>query len=136
MTEANSFLQFTDADLRVAMRRALKTIVFLAVVLAAILSLTAGWQTAVLLLVGALIAATGLYEWHQLISLINARLDNARPARPAAWVVTMFLLRLLLAAAILYASLRCLHGSVYALIGGIGLAVLALSIEAVRLVRS
>jgi hypothetical protein len=38
-------------------------------------------------------------------------------------------------AGILYVSLRCLNGSVYALVAGIGLAVVALSIEAIRLLR-
>jgi len=38
--------------------------------------------------------------------------------------------------ALLYVSLKFLHGSVYALIAGLALGVVALSIEGVRLIRS
>jgi len=37
---------------------------------------------------------------------------------------------------IIYASLRCFHGSLYALLAGLGLAVVALTIEALRVLRS
>jgi hypothetical protein len=38
-------------------------------------------------------------------------------------------------AAVLYVSLRCLHGTVYALVAGIALGLVALSFEALRLLR-
>ncbi|TCK75406.1 hypothetical protein C7378_0389 [Acidipila rosea] len=136
MTGANPFLEFTDADLKDALMRALRTIVLLGLGLAVAVGFAAGWRSAVMLLVGAMVSATGLYEWQQLISLINAKLDNARSPRSTVWVVTMFFFRLALAAVILYASVRYLHGSLYALIAGLGLAMIALTIEAVRLVRS
>lgn len=136
MTDANPFLQLTEAGLNQVMRRALKIIAIVAVVAAIILALTAGWQSAVLLLVGAFVSGTGLYEWQQLIGLINARLDNARSPRSTGWVVSMFFLRLALAAVVLYVSLSSLQGSIYALLGGLGLAVIALSVEVVRLMRA
>lgn len=136
MTEANPFVQLTEAGLNQVMRRSLKIIAIIAVAVAIVLTFTVGWQTAVLLLVGAFVSATGLYEWQQLIGLINAKLDNARSPRSSGWVVTMFFLRLLAAALVLYVSLRSLHGSVYALLGGLGLAVTALSIEVLRLMRN
>jgi hypothetical protein len=127
---------FTDADLKIALRRAFKVTVILGLILAVVLTVVYGWQTGALLLAGALISATGLWEWQRLVAFINARLDNQRPAGGAARVVTMFSLRLLLAGGVLYVSLKCFHGSVYALLAGLGLAVFALTIEAVRLIRS
>jgi hypothetical protein len=136
VTEANPFLQFTDADLKAALRRALRTIAILAMALASILAFIASWQTAALLLVGAAVSGTGLYEWEKLIALINAKLDNQKTPRSTGFVVTMFFLRFGIAVTVLYVSLKCFHGSLYALVGGLGLAVVALTIEAVRLVRS
>ncbi|HEX3438395.1 MAG TPA: ATP synthase subunit I [Pseudacidobacterium sp.] len=131
----NFFLDFTDADLKAALARAFKTTAVLGVVLAIVLAIAVNWQTGLLLMVGAAISSTGLWEWQRLVAVINARLDKQR-ATGAARVVIMFFLRLLLAGALLYASLKCLHGSIYALVGGLGLAVLVLAIEVVRLIRS
>lgn len=137
MTESgHPIFDFTDADLKIALRRAFKVTVILGLILAVVLTVVYGWQTGALLLAGALISATGLWEWQRLVAFINARLDNQRPAGGAARVVTMFSLRLLLAGGVLYVSLKCFHGSVYALLAGLGLAVFALTIEAVRLIRS
>jgi hypothetical protein len=131
----NTFLDFSDADLKAALRRALKTTVILGLALALAIGVLNGWQTGALLLAGALVSATGLWEWQRLVAFINARLDNQKAAG-AGRVMTMFFLRLLFAGGVLYGSLRCFHGSIYALVAGLGLAVLALTIEAVRLVRS
>lgn len=136
MTESNPFLNFTDADLKASMRRAIRFTAILAVVGAVALTLTAGWQTAALFVAGALVSATGLYEWRQLIGVINAKLDNQRAPRATGFTVTMFFLRLGIAGLIIYASLRYFHGSLYALVAGLGLAVIALTVEAVRLLRS
>ncbi|WP_252263510.1 hypothetical protein [Paracidobacterium acidisoli] len=135
-TEANSFLQFTDADLQAAFRRALRTIVILALIGGSLFALIAGWQSGVYVLVGAAVSGVGLYEWQQLVALINARLDNQKTPRSTGFLLVMFFLRLGIAAVVLYATLKCLHGSLYALIAGLALAVAALTIEAVRLVRS
>jgi len=58
------------------------------------------------------------------------------PVRPLAPVLIGFFLRLGLALALLYGSLKLLDGSVYALIGGLALGVAALSIEGLRLIKS
>lgn len=136
MTEEHPVFTFTDADLRAALQRTLKTIAILAAALFLVLSLTAGWQTGMLLLAGALVSASGVYEYKRLITAINARLDGQRTSRPTVFAIGMFLLRLFIAAGVVYGSLKCFHGSIYALIGGLGLAVVALTIEAVRLLRS
>ena len=136
----NPFLEFTDAHLKAAMLRALRLVAMLAAVAFVALWFTAGWQTAMLLLAGALVSASGLWEWQKLIALINARLDNAQApgtgGSGSLGVVLGFFLRLVIAGAVLYGSLRCFHGPVYALVGGLGLAAFALAVEAVRLVRS
>jgi len=100
-----------------------------------VVSILSGWQTGALLLAGAAVSATGLWEWQRLVAFVNARMDNQKPAG-AGRVVTMFFLRLLFAGGVLYGSLRCFHGSIYALVAGLALAVIALTVEAVRLVRS
>jgi hypothetical protein len=126
---------FSDADLKAALRRALKITAILGVALAVVLTFVYGWQTGLLLLAGAIISATGLWEWQRLVAFINARLDNQKTTG-AGRVLSTFFLRLLLAGGILYVSLKCLHGSVYALVAGLALGIFALTVEAVRMIRS
>jgi hypothetical protein len=118
------------------LRRALRTVLILGLVLFLIFTFTLGWQTGLLELAGALISYTGIREWRSLTLAVFSKLDNQQAARPMGRTLVMFFLRFGVVAAILYASLRCLHGSVYALVAGIGLAVVALSIEALRLLRN
>lgn len=125
----------TDDDLHEMLRRALRTVVILAVILFLVFTFTLGWQTGLLLLAGAAISWTGIREWRNLAIAVFARLDNQQSARPMGRTLVMFFLRLGMVAAILYVSLKCLHGAVYALVAGIGLAVVALSVEALRLLR-
>jgi hypothetical protein len=51
-------------------------------------------------------------------------------------VIGFFLVRLLFFAAVIYGSLKCFQGSVVALLFGLGLAILAMVWEAIRLLRS
>jgi hypothetical protein len=136
MSETHSVLDFTDADLKASLRRALKLTVAMAIFGFGLLTFLMGWKPGVQLLAGAAVSATGLYEWQQLIELVNAKLDQKKPPRSTGWVLTMFFLRLGLAAVVIYVSLKCFRGPFYALVAGLGLAVAALTIEAVRLVRS
>jgi ATP synthase I chain len=136
MTEAHPPVDFTDAHLKASMRRAMRFTAILAVGGGVVLAVAAGWQTAALFLAGAVISMIGLYEWQQLIDVINAKLDNQKSPRATGFTVAMFFLRLGIAALIIYASLRCFHGSLYALVAGLALAVIALTVEAIRLVRS
>jgi hypothetical protein len=62
-------------------------------------------------------------------------MDNQQPPRMVGRTLVMFFLRLGGVAAVLYVSLRCLHGTVYALVAGIALGLVALSFEALRLLR-
>ena len=127
--------EITDAHLKQAMQRALLWVAILAAALASVLLLAAGWQTALFLLIGAGISATGLWEWQKVLALISARLEK-RGSAGGVRVIVGFLVRLIIAGAVLYGSLKSLHGSVYALLGGLALAAVAMAIEATRLIRS
>lgn len=133
---ANLADAMTDGDLREMLRRALRTVAILGVLLFLVFTFTLGWRSGLLELAGALISYTGIREWRNLAVAIFAKLDNQQTARPMGRTLVMFFLRLGMVAAILYVSLKCLHGSIYALVAGIGLAVVALSIEAIRLLRN
>jgi hypothetical protein len=126
----------TDDDLRGLLHRSLRTVVLLGLLLFLLFTFTLGWRSGLLELAGALISYTGIREWRNLATAIFAKLDHQQSARPMGRTLVTFFLRLGMVAAILYVSLRCLHGSVYALVAGIGLAVVALSIEALRLLRN
>jgi hypothetical protein len=125
----------SDADLEEMLRRALRLVLILGLALGVLLTAVKGWQTGLLELTGAAISWTGIHEWQRLALVVFARLDNQRPPRPMGRTLGMFFLRLGAVAAVLYVSLKCLHGSVYALVAGIALSVVALSIEALRLLR-
>jgi len=64
------------------------------------------------------------------------RLGQGGKARPLASVLFWFVAHLLLSGGLLYVSLRGLDGSVYALLAGLGLALIALLIESLRLLKA
>jgi hypothetical protein len=134
--ESNPFLSFTDADLSAALLRAIRTVGILTIVGCPVIWIASGWQTAGLFLVGAGISVAGVYESLRLIRIVNAKLDQQKASGSTSLVLALFFLRWGIAAVILYASLKCLHGSVYGLIAGLVLAMIALSFEAVKLTRA
>jgi hypothetical protein len=95
-----------------------------------------GWQSAVLLVVGAAISGTGLWEWLRLMSAVMVRMDAGGAAKPMAGVLIGFFLRLGLTLVLLYVSLMVLDGSVYALAAGLGLGVFSLTVEGLRLMKA
>lgn len=125
----------TNGSLEIMLRRALRTVLILTAILAVGFTITMGWPSGLLAVVGGAVSWTGIWEWRSLSHLIFARMDSQLPPRPVGRTLVMFFLRLGLVAAVLYVSLRCLNGTVYALIAGIGLAVVALSFEALRILR-
>jgi hypothetical protein len=133
--EDNPFLHFTDAHLSASLLRAIRTIGILALVATPLIWIASGWQTACLFLVGGLLSAAGIYESRRLIAVINAKLDRKSTAGSTSLVIVMFFVRLAIAAGVLYVSLKWLHGSVYGVVAGLALAMIALSIEAVKLTR-
>jgi hypothetical protein len=126
---------FTDADLRRTLLAALRLLALLAAIAAALFCWRSGWPSAVLLLIGAIISAASLWEWMRLMSAINQRMDAGANPRPMGPVLFGFFLRLVLTVAVLYGSLKYLHGTVIALAAGIGLGVLSLTIEALRVLN-
>jgi hypothetical protein len=136
MPDESSLLALTDADLKTSLFHAIRTIGILAVVGAPAILFLSGWQSACLFLVGAAISAAGVYESQRLTGIVNAKLDNQKSARSTGLVLALFFLRLTIAGVVLYVSLRCLNGSAYAMIAGLALAVVALSIEVIKLSRS
>jgi hypothetical protein len=127
---------FTDADFRRTMLSALRLLVVVTVVALPLVWWKMGWQSAVLLVVGAAISGSGLWEWLRLMTAVMARMDAGGTARPMGMVLAGFFLRLGLTVVLLYVSLKILDGSVYALAAGLALGVFALSVEGLRLMKA
>lgn len=127
---------FSDQDFRQTILRALRLLAIVSVVGALVLWWKLGWQSAALLVVGAVISASGLWEWLRLMTAVMARMDGGGTARPMAMVLIGFFVRLGATIVLLYVSLKVLNGSVYALAAGLALGVFALTVEGVRLVKA
>jgi hypothetical protein len=125
----------TDEALQTVLWRAIRNTLILGAIGAAGVWIGSGWRNASMLAVGALISAASIFEWQRLIRLFNAKLDQQKIPRGAVTVVVFFLLRLIVYAAVIYGSLKCLQGSPVALLCGLGLAMLVLAWEALRLLR-
>jgi VanZ family protein len=126
----------TDADFKRTIWSALRMIAVVTAVATPLVWWKMGWQSAVLLLVGAAISGSGLYEWLRLMTAVMVRMDSGEKARPMGRLLTGFFVRLGLTVAVLYVSLKVLNGSVYALAAGLALGVFALAIEGLRLVKA
>ena len=127
---------FSDADFKRTILSALRLLVVITVVAAPVVGWKLGWQSAVLLLVGAVISGSGLWEWLRLMSAVMVRMDGGAKARPMGMVLFGFFLRLGLTVVLLYVSLKVLNGSVYALAAGLALGVFALTVEGLRLMKA
>jgi hypothetical protein len=134
---------FTDADARAVITRAVRIVVVLAAVGVVLAAWKGGWRSGALLLVGAAISASGLWEWRRLMAALTAQMEPLegehivgarRPSVGAALVG--FFLRLFVVVAVLYVSLKYLNGSALALAAGLAMGVVALTIEGLRLLRS
>ena len=95
----------------------------------------AGWRTGLLVAIGAAISAASLWEWMRLMAAINRQMDGGSAARPMGMVLVGFFTRLGLTVVVLYASLKYLNGNAFGLAAGLGLGVLALTIEALKLLK-
>ncbi len=139
MTEANGPPEWTaglsDTDLRQTMLASLRLLAILAAVVLAVFWWRAGWQSGLLVAVGAAISGASLWEWQRLMTTMNEQMDAGRTSRPIGAIVTGFVLRLGVTLLVLYASVRYLHGTVLALAAGLALGVVALSVQAVRLLK-
>jgi hypothetical protein len=127
---------YTDADFKRTIWSALRLMAIITVVAAPLLWWKMGWPSALLLVVGAVISGSGLFEWLRLMSAVMVRMDGGQTARPMAMVLVGFFLRLGVAMVLLYVSLKYLNGSVYALAAGLALGVFALAVEGLRLMKA
>jgi hypothetical protein len=125
----------TDADVRSVMLASIRLVLILSLVATALFWWRSSWQSALLLVVGAAISSTSLWEWLRLMTVINQRMDAGQTPRAMGLIVFGFIVRLGLTVVVLYVSLKYLHGTVFALAAGLGLGLLSLSIEAFRLLK-
>jgi hypothetical protein len=132
----NALKNYSDEDVRRTVMNALRLVIIATAIAIPLVWWKFGWSTALLLVVGAAISGSGLWEWRKLMTSMMAYMDAGGEAKPIGPVLAGFFLRLGLAIAVLYVSLKFLDGSVYALAVGLGLGVLALTIEALRLVKA
>ena len=135
MAEFGLLEGLSDADFKRTMLAALRLLAGISVVGLAFFWWKSGWQSGVLLVVGAAIAGSSLWEWLRLMTAVMERMDAGGKGRPLGMVLVGFFLRLGLSLAVLYVSLKYLHGTVIALATGLGLGVFALSIEGIRLMK-
>jgi len=137
MTETSQPMAgITDQTVEALMRRALRLTLVIGLLGALVLWKASGWRNAAMLATGTLISAASILEWGRLIRLINAKLDNKQAPRGAGVAIVFFLIRLAIFAGAIYGSLKCFQGSVVALLCGLGLAVLTMLWEALRLLRN
>ncbi len=134
---------FSDADARAVITRAVRTVVILAVIGIPLAWWKGGWKSAALLLLGAAISASGLWEWQRLMAALMRRMEPLEgerivgARRPSiGFALVGFFLRLFVVVAVLYVSLKYLNGSVLALAAGLAMGVVALTIEGLRMLRS
>ena len=136
MTEdTHPIAALTDEALHALLKRSIRNTLILGLMVSVVLLLASGWRNAAMFATGAVISAASILEWQRLIRLFNAKLDQKKTPRGAATVVGFFLLRLIIFAAAIYGSLKCFQGSAIALLCGLGLAVIALAWEALRLLK-
>ncbi len=129
----------TDLDVHNTMLASIRLLAIFSVIAATLFWWKSGWQSALLLVVGALISSTSLWEWLRLMTAINERMDAGlkpgQKAGPMGLILFGFFTRLGLTVVVLYVSLKYLHGTVFALAAGLGLGLLSLTIEALRLMK-
>jgi small-conductance mechanosensitive channel len=131
--ENHPILDIGPEELQGFFRRAMRNTLILGLLSFLAVLIGAGWRNAAMLLTGTLISAASVLEWQRLVRVINAKLDRQKTPRSAPAVVLFFVLRLTVYAVVIYGSLRCFQGSVVALLCGLGLAALAVTWEAIRL---
>lgn len=133
--EINPFGGMTDADLEALLHHAIRITVIVGLLAALAVWIASGWRNGAMLATGAAISTASIYEWRRLARFIVAKMDKKQAPRGTVFAVVFFLFRLLVFAAVIYGSLECFQGSGLALLCGLALAVLAISWEAVRLLR-
>ncbi len=136
MTETSpSLSDLSDAGLQALLKRSIRITVIVGALAALVLWKAAGWRDAAMLATGAAISAASIMEWRRLVRFLNSKLDHQQVPRGTAVSAVLFVLRLGVFGGAIYGSLKCFRGSVVALLCGLGLAVVAMLWEVVRLLR-
>jgi uncharacterized membrane protein len=135
MIEESHPHDISAAAVDMLLQRAMRNTLILGLVAALAVLIGGGWRSAAMLVTGTLISAASILEWQRLVRVINARLDKQKTPASAYAVVLFFVLRLTIYAGVIYGSLKCFHGSVVALLCGLGLAAMAIGWEVIRLLR-
>jgi hypothetical protein len=131
-----SLEDFTDADVRSMLLRTLRLLGVLTALGMLLTGWKLGWRSSLFLLLGAAISGSGLWEWMRLIHAVMERMEVGRNPKPMGMVLTGFFLRLAVAIVVLYISVKYLNGSVVALAVGLGLGIVSLTVEAIRMARA
>jgi len=126
----------TDVDVAVLLHRAIRNTLIIGGLAALALWIGSGWRNAAMMGTGTAISAASIYEWRRLARFVAAKMEKKQAPKGAFVPVLFFLFRLLIFAGAIYVSLRCFRGSAIALLCGLGLAVLSLVGEALRLLRN
>jgi len=136
MTEESQLAaQGAMPDPEAMLKRAFRNIVILGAAACLVLWKASGWKDAAMLAAGAAVSAASTLEWRRLVRLINAKLDNQEAPRGTAIAILFFFIRLIVFGAVIYVSLKYIQGSAIALLCGLGLALLAMVWEGIRLIR-
>jgi hypothetical protein len=133
----------TDADFRRTILHAIRLTAILIAVGIPLVWWKMGWPSAVYLLVGGAISGSSLWEMLRLMTAVMVRMDvpdaaAGGAARKTPSLTPVFLgliLHLAIALVVLCVTLKTLDGSVYALAAGFLAGVIALSVEAFRMMR-
>lgn len=133
--QPHPIVNLTDQALQAVLHRAFRNTIILGVLAALAVWIGSGWRNGAMLLTGAAISAVSVFEWRHLIRVASARMDNSRTPASAGAVVFFFVIRLAVFAGVIYVSLKSLQGSVAALLCGLGLAVMTVAWEVIRLLR-
>ncbi len=143
MTDGASLEAFSDADATGLIQRAVRLVLVMAALGVALAWWKGGWQSAILLLIGAGISASGLWEWKRLMAALMVRMEPRKgefivgARRPSiGFALIGFFLRLFVVLVVLYGSLKYLNGSVWGLAAGLMMGVVALTAEGLRLLRN
>jgi hypothetical protein len=133
--ETHPIVDLTSEALEATLQKALRNTLILGVVASAAVWIGSNWRDGAMLATGAAISAASVMEWRHLIRVVNARMDKQKTPTSASVVILFFILRLALFAGVIYVSLKCFQGSVVALLCGLGLAVMTVGWEVIRLLR-
>ncbi len=133
--ETNPAANLTDAALEALLKRAIRDTLVLGLVSTALLFFVSGWRNAAMLAMGAAVSAASILEWRRLIRFVNAKMDRQKSPRNGVLVAVSFVLRLTVFAGVIYGSLKCFRGSPIALLCGLGLALVTMAWEALKLLK-